>query len=98
MRKKPSMRSEIFDKPAQPAARRSAGAILDGSLGFVLLILTTALLAMIRNGFQPEVLLIALAYAALMLLVARRHGWRMRDYIGRLRGAPFGGDGDGPQR
>lgn len=70
------------------AERRGAGAILDGTLGFVVVILTLAFVAMTRNGFQPEVLLIALAYVAMMLLLARRHGWSVGSYVRRLRAAP----------
>lgn len=77
------------DKVAEPAKGRGPATILDGGLGFVLVILTTALLAMVRDGFQqPEVLLVALAYAAVMLVVGRRRSWRVRDFVGRLRGTP----------
>lgn len=78
--------NERSGKGAEPVERRSVGALLDGTLGFLLLILTTAVIAVIRDGFrQPEVLPIALVYAAVMLLVARRHTWRVRDYMRRLR-------------
>lgn len=75
-------------KRPRPAERRAAGAILDGTLGFVVVILTFTFITMIRNGFQREVWLVGLAYVAILLLFARRHGWSVGTYVRRLRSAP----------
>lgn len=80
-------------KSREPRGRPTnpfAGAILDGVLGIVIAIVATALFAMVRDGFEPGILLIAGAYVALLMFVARRRGWSLDSYVKRLRESPNG--------
>ncbi len=76
--------SAIKPKTGQGAA----SVIIDYVFGLVAAILTTALFAMIGDGVQPEVLLMATAYVGVIMLLGRKHAWSVTTYMRRLRERP----------